>query len=75
MRVNCVNPTLVLTEMGKKYANESDAGSHLKERAPQKKYACTYILNTICYKSHLNRVFYRSNVSTIDEFGFRSRCN
>ena len=43
VRVNCVNPTLVETDMA---AGEidTDVAAAIKARTPQEKFACTYIL-------------------------------
>ena len=43
MRVNCVNPTVVMTDLAREFA-DSEHGVLLKERTPQKQFACAYIL-------------------------------
>ena len=43
VRVNCVNPTIVMTDLAREFA-DSEHGVLLKERTPQKQFACAYIL-------------------------------
>ena len=39
--MNCVNPTAVLTDMGR-YGWDNERGDRLKDRIPQKKFASMY---------------------------------
>ena len=54
VRVNCVNPTVVLTELGR-YGWENEKGDRMKERIPQRKFASMYlcVYKNFVYKTTL----------------------